>query len=215
MSDKKQETRDDIVREMRRLGELDEESTDKIPRSLMGLGLRTYADRLEAAAKREREAATEKSSAVGDAPSPAITLDEAIAHAEDVADRYDTCCGRQHRQLADWLKELRDMKSQHIGDSAAMREALETIHDKVNGLGEECGVDPVEIRDLARAALAKPPRNCNVGTAEEQLDRYGVYCQNRCTSCDNRHYCHICGERYRMKCMMEWAQMPYEEGGAQ
>lgn len=47
------ETRADIVREMRNLGKLDEKSTDKIPRSLMGLGLRTYADRLEAAEKRE------------------------------------------------------------------------------------------------------------------------------------------------------------------
>ena len=55
MSDEKQETRADIVREMRKLGELDEKSTDRIPRSLMGLGLRTYADRIEAAAKRERE----------------------------------------------------------------------------------------------------------------------------------------------------------------
>ena len=54
MSDEKQETRDDIIAEMRNLGKLDEKSTDKIPRSLMGLGLRTLADRLEAAAKRER-----------------------------------------------------------------------------------------------------------------------------------------------------------------
>ena len=53
MSDEKQETRADIVRKMRNLGKLDEKSTDKIPRSLMGLGLRTYADRIEAAAKRE------------------------------------------------------------------------------------------------------------------------------------------------------------------
>lgn len=47
------------------------------------------------------------------------------------------------------------------GNAAAMREALETIHDKVNGLDEECGVDPVEIRDIARAALAAPARNCD------------------------------------------------------
>ena len=76
---------------------------------------------------------------------------------------------------------------------------------------------PPYAEDVITAALAKPPRNCDVGTAEEQLDRYGVYCQNRCTSCDDRHYCHICGERYRMKCMMEWTQMPYkaQKGGAQ
>jgi len=46
------ETIDDIVREMRTLGRLDEKSTDKIPRSLQALGLRTYADRIEAAYSR-------------------------------------------------------------------------------------------------------------------------------------------------------------------
>lgn len=50
----KQETLADIAAEMRGLGKLDEKSTDKIPRSLMGLGLRKYATRIEAAAKRER-----------------------------------------------------------------------------------------------------------------------------------------------------------------
>ena len=51
--------------------------------------------------------------------------------------------------------------NQDNGNAAAMREALKAIHDKVNGLDEECGVDPVEIRDIARAALASPARNCD------------------------------------------------------
>ena len=55
MSNENQETIADIVREMRDIGRLDEKSTDKIPRSLQALGLRTYADRIEAAHKRELE----------------------------------------------------------------------------------------------------------------------------------------------------------------
>ena len=51
----KHETIADIVREMRTLGRLDEKLTDKIPRSLQALGLRTYADRIEAAHRREVE----------------------------------------------------------------------------------------------------------------------------------------------------------------
>lgn len=47
------ETISDIVNEMRTLGRLDEKSTDKIPRSLQALGLRTYADRIEAVHLRE------------------------------------------------------------------------------------------------------------------------------------------------------------------
>ena len=58
--------------------------------------------------------------------------------------------------------------SEQVGNAAAMRAALETIHDKVNSLDEECGVDPVEIRDLARAALSAPARNCDLyATANE------------------------------------------------
>ena len=66
MSNEKQETVADIVREMRTLGRLDEKSTDKIPRSLQALGLRTYADRIEAAAKREREAGAEAAQVCGE-----------------------------------------------------------------------------------------------------------------------------------------------------
>ena len=40
-----------------------------------------------------------------------LTLDEAIKHAEEVAERQaGTPCGGQHRQLAEWLKELRDRR---------------------------------------------------------------------------------------------------------
>ena len=41
MSEERHETIEDIVCEMRALGRLDEKSTDKIPRSLQALGLRT------------------------------------------------------------------------------------------------------------------------------------------------------------------------------
>lgn len=52
-----------------------------------------------------------------------------------------------------------------VGNEAAMREALKTIHDKVNSLNEECGVDPVEIRDIARAALFAPAAERKGATA--------------------------------------------------
>lgn len=49
-----------------------------------------------------------------------------------------------------------------LGNVAKMREAMKQIYDRVNSLDEDCGVDPVEIRDIARAALASPPRNCDI-----------------------------------------------------
>lgn len=149
MSGEKQEAIDDIVREMRKLGELDEKSTDRITRSLMGLGLRTYADRLEAAAKRE---------------------------------------GAQH------------------GNSAAMREALDKAHRVLHCAiiaGILKGDNAYDAMNMAAAALAKPPRNCDAGTAEEQLERFNAYCDQR--------ICEHC-ELPPKGCRFAWSQMPYEEG---
>ena len=42
-----------------------------------------------------------------------MTLDEAIEHAEEVANREckrGSACGEEHRQLVEWLRELRDYR---------------------------------------------------------------------------------------------------------
>ena len=69
-----------------------------------------------------------------------------------------------------------------------------------------------QIRLWARSALAKPPRNCDVGTAEEQFERWEVFCakyDNDCTGCPcDDNTCTFAN------CFAKWAQMPYEEGGA-
>lgn len=36
-----------------------------------------------------------------------MTLDEAIKHAEEVANSQCSECGEEHQQLAEWLKELK------------------------------------------------------------------------------------------------------------
>ena len=76
MDNERQETIVDIVREMHNLGRIDEKSIDKIPRRLQALGLRTYADRIETAAKREREATSENSSQVGNSAKMRAALEE-------------------------------------------------------------------------------------------------------------------------------------------
>lgn len=170
-----------------------------------------------------------KAKSVGNAAAHAMTLDEAIAHAEDVADRCDTSCGREHRQLADWLKELRDVKSQPVGNAAAMREALVQCelflgnvsrhgHPTLNP-GDKCtacdGVD--ELRGMVVRALSAPARNCDVGTAEEQGERQKEYCREYFTPDKLGGNCRKCPLKNRRgwSCQLAWAQMPYEqEGGA-
>ena len=40
-----------------------------------------------------------------------ITLDEAISHAEEQAKKLGECdCGKEHKQLAEWLKELKERR---------------------------------------------------------------------------------------------------------
>ncbi len=42
-----------------------------------------------------------------------MTLDFAIQHAREASERQDLCeeCRTEHKQLADWLSELRDLRS--------------------------------------------------------------------------------------------------------
>ena len=105
-------------------------------------------------------------------------------------------------------------RSCKLGNAAAMREALEALV----GVIDECdsgdplwwhiGAKGVKPLKDARAALAAPPRNCDVGTVEEQSERYHALCDsNECTSCP-------CKFTVRTYCALIWAQMPYEEGGA-
>lgn len=89
-----------------------------------------------------------------------------------------------------------------------LREALTKILNLTNSLDENCAVDPVEIRDIAKAALAEPVRNYEVGTAEEQYSRMFRECYEwMCMDCKQN--------KDLRKCALSWAQKPYveKEGG--
>ena len=62
--------------------------------------------------------------------------------------------------------------------------------------------------DVMKAALSAPPRNCDVGTAEEQVGRHATWCEGNANQClfPKASKCTLCFAR--------WAQMPYKEGGA-
>lgn len=60
-------------------------------------------------------------------------------------------------------------------------------------------------------ALAAPMRNCDVGTAEEQKERFEEFCDDEK---GDRQHCRNCRLCNALDCELAWAQMPYEEGGA-
>ena len=74
------------------------------------------------------------------------------------------------------------------------------------------------MEDEVEAALAAPPRNCDVGTAMEQLQRFHSFCrvEAKGVSC---HGCQFFDENAGdVHCGFLWAQLPYEaaqEGGRQ
>ena len=189
MRNSKQETIADIVADIRAQNQgLPEDSYALSP---LVCDLLSFANRIEAAAKREREAGAEAAQVCGE-------IGEMIG------------------------REATSEKSSRVGNSAKMREALrqvsrvavEMTRKTVTGESEDRKtVDEWALRlcDIVSATLAAPPRNCDVGTDEEQSRRYEELCDrhtcgSRCSASGCPMYEHDCSP-------FAWGQMPYEEGG--
>lgn len=106
-----------------------------------------------------------------------------------------------------------------------LREALEDI---VHGIEEKYAAAPTQVTPhedailhRCNAALAAPRLNCEVGTAEEQAERFENFCLKYIGCAEETGGSHCIGcplekasRHTTQKCELYWAQMPYEEGGA-
>ena len=96
-----------------------------------------------------------------------------------------------------------------LGNASKMREALINAY---NAMFKFIKTPYAECDEMAFAldgaidALSAPPRNCDVGTPEDQHNRFMRFCDSK-----SMGYCWGRGCR---KCMAQWGQLPYEEGGA-
>lgn len=103
-------------------------------------------------------------------------------------------------------REATREKPSRVGNAAKMREALsDACYAMFNFLKTQNGgyEEMAEALDKAKAALAEPPRNCDIGNALEQVSRHMIWCK--------------CGGECAVSCKMcfaKWAQMPNEEGGS-
>lgn len=108
-----------------------------------------------------------------------------------------------------------------------MREALEqsaNLLDRIlvrTELDDEIHRIALEAQNMADGVLSLSPRNCDVGTAEEQEERFENFCLKHigCAEETGDRHCVGCplekaSRNITQKCEMYWAQMPYEEGGA-
>lgn len=119
-----------------------------------------------------------------------------------------------HKREVDELKKL-------VGNAAKLREAAKHVQSTMERLRDPTdknNAEFVRILEIVSAALAAPPRNCDVGTEDEQSKRLERYCDNYGRYCDGTPKCTECPLSERImkeggRCELYWAQMPYEEGG--
>lgn len=151
-----------------------------------------YADRLDAAHKREVDA-----------------LNEQIADLRQQRDLWS-------KRAAELVEKCNEhyAKLKQVGNAAKLREAavkiigyLEpirkwTMPTQENGTELTALFAAVDtVYQMAKAALAAPPRNCDVGVPEERIQRWSKFCKARSKKLPPIHG-------------FEWEDYPYEEGGA-
>jgi len=157
-------------------------------------------------------------------------LDETLA---DLADRLEAALKRERASFdceCAGIAELaaKEEAARHKpGNAEAMREALLKIRRELNDYCNGCTLldrmteDPpdytclrdslLEIERIVAAALAAPPRNCDVGTPEEQQERFNRFCKPCSDSCPFSECKTI------VECAIKWAQTPYaaQEGAGE
>ena len=155
-----------------------------------------------------------------------IIADMRTPDIRESANTSSTIEKRAFAYINDFLKGYADRleaahkRELHAGDAAKLREAV----GKLLGVLYNMGVDEntltiaiaspnchmnsehtLSVLKDARAALAAPARNCDVGTAEEQTQRY---CRELPFPPEQDDL-----EYWGYEHLLRWAQMPYEEGG--
>lgn len=185
--------------------------------------LNHYAYRLQAALKREKAAIEADALAVGgivaataEKSSAVDTKFELCNYPEQVLKigrdfqnkdgfrgaHYDTvkllCDTIEHQQ--EQLKTKTE-----VGNAAKLREALIRALTMLAVCEWPDGTNMEGVEELRRdidAALDVPPRNCDIGTANEQSERYHEFC-------DSHAYCSDCPLFKAGGCEFAWAQMPF------
>ena len=192
MSNAKQETIADIVAEMRKDIA---EGTVGIWSDFGGEIARSYADRIEAAMRHQFREVTKM-----------------IPHEEVAVSKMETT--NQTREKSSAVGNAAEMREALLETKSVIARCMEILNKIPGGVPYDGLIDDVadEICDLRESyvnpALSDPPRNCDVGTVEEQLKRFSAFCMSR--KCNE---CQFVSSTYG-ECGVRWSQMP-DEGGVE
>ena len=106
---------------------------------------------------------------------------------------------------------MRMAEKSAVGNEAKLREAAQAFVRAYQLDDELANIEETSrAYEMARAALAAPPRNCDVGTAEYQAERYRFYCESHKDPESECLKCPLFGITGG-HCELAWAQLPYEE----
>lgn len=136
----------------------------------------------------------------------------ALRHYADIF--VETATRAVTRATADAVNLTNEKWRRQCGDMAKMRETLEAFqkwYDEVHTYIFHSVKLAVAV-DAMKDALAAPPRNCDVGTADEQAKRFFAFCHAHRTfdtACSND--CPFKTAPDINHCMSGWGQMPYKE----
>ena len=154
--------------------------------------IRSYADRIEAAAERERDE------------------DRQLAAIAESDEAFARCarCDRPERAICN-AAAMRE---------ALMKAKLYFDHRGEGTNLDDAGMAIDAIISID-AALAAPARNCDVGTAEEQAERHERFCAAHYKADAVDAQCFGCpaSDKKETACEFVWGQLPFapEEGGAE
>lgn len=101
-----------------------------------------------------------------------------------------------------------------IGNVSKLREALKETIPWLAATEAEVTKSVRPTLDKVEAALAAPPRNCDVGTADEQARRFFEFCHAHKTpanTCSPK--CPFYKKEAICNCITGWGQLPYEAKG--
>lgn len=106
------------------------------------------------------------------------------------------------------------------GNAAKMREALVKIRKSCHKWIDFGTIHKKTFEHYVEwidSVLSEPPRNCDVGTAEEQTDRFKDLCRKYRRGSGPRANCKGCPiqhESLHVGCTFAWAETPYAESEA-
>lgn len=137
------------------------------------------------------------------------TIADIIAEMRDMGN-YQRYSGDHARVLASRLDAAHKRER---GDFAKLREACANIAEYARSA--QCHTEDAhvlgylnQIEGWAKAALAEPPRQCDIGTADEQANRFQRFCTQHGECMDSDCTCPMLSKP--RPCEFAWMQLPYE-----